>query len=116
MARSVWVSELEELCMLAVMHLGAEAYGARIRGHMQDRVKRAPSISTIYVTLLRLEQQGLVKSWHSEPTPVRGGKSKRVFEVTRSGIAAVRAKHGAHLRMWEGLDALLGPGAGGANA
>jgi PadR family transcriptional regulator PadR len=38
----------------------------------------------------RLEQKGYVKSWFSDPTPERGGRSKRFFEITGSGEVALK--------------------------
>ena len=37
-----------------------------------------------------LEQKGYVRSWFSDPTPERGGRSKRFFEITCTGEVAVR--------------------------
>ena len=63
--RRDYLSELEQLVLLAVLHLGDEAYGARIRKTLAEGVGRSVSIATIYVSLGRLEERGLVRSWMS---------------------------------------------------
>jgi DNA-binding PadR family transcriptional regulator len=103
---------LEELVLLAVMRLGEDAYGASIRKELRTRARRAPTVGTIYVTLLRLEEKGLVRSHAGESTSPRGGRPKRLFTLTARGIAALRSERQVMERMWEGLDVELG-GEGG---
>lgn len=83
------LGELEELVLLVVTRLGGDAHGARIRDELAARAGRAVSISTIYVTLLRLEEKGYARSWMGEHTPERGGKAKRHYEVTPAGGRAL---------------------------
>lgn len=99
------LGDLEELVLLAVFRLGDHAYGASIRSELESRAGRAPSISTIYVTLLRLEEKGYVTSSLGEPTRERGGKAKRFFKLAPEGIRALESVRRVRERMWEGLDA-----------
>jgi PadR family transcriptional regulator, regulatory protein PadR len=62
------------------------------------------SIGAIYATLDRLERKGYVKSALGDPTPERGGRSKRYFRVTAKGVAAVNRTHRALHSMSEGLN------------
>ena len=57
----------------------------------------------MYVTLVRLEKKGLLRSRLSDPTPVRGGKAKRYFEILPAGVAGVSAARETLARLWEGL-------------
>ncbi len=98
------LGDFEQLTMLAVVRLGKVAYGASIRQELEDVARRTVSISTVYVTLVRLEKKSLVESWRSDPTPVRGGKAKRYFRLTPEGAAALRESRGAADRMWQGLE------------
>jgi PadR family transcriptional regulator PadR len=97
------LGDLEELVLLAVLRLGAEAYGARIRAELQEYAGRSVSISTVYVTLMRMEEKGLVHTWMGEPTRERGGKAKRHFKVLPEGVAALVASRDARARLWEGI-------------
>lgn len=99
------LGDLEELVLLGVLRLGADAYGARIREELRERAGRSPSISTIYVTLMRLEEKGLAETWMGEPSGKRGGKAKRYFSVSPEGVAALQARRKVRKRMWEGIPA-----------
>jgi PadR family transcriptional regulator len=68
------------------------------------------SISTVYVTLMRLEEKGYARSWKGEPTASRGGKAKRHYEVSPEGVAALESVRDVRDRMWAGVTA---PASGG---
>jgi DNA-binding PadR family transcriptional regulator len=102
------LGDLEELALLAVLRLGEDAYGARIREVLGEDAGRSVSISTIYVTLMRLEEKGMVRSWMGEPTGERGGKAKRYFEVRPEGVEAVESVRAVRARMWDGVRAAEG--------
>lgn len=95
-----YLSEFEQLVMLAVLQLGDNAYGATIRRVLADRARRKVSIASIYVALERLEGQGMVRSWMSEPLAVRGGRSKRMYALERAGVDALERARDTYERMW----------------
>lgn len=99
--------EFEQLVLLAVLRLDAEAYGATIRREIETRADRRLSISAVYTTLDRLEQKGLVRSWTGEPTPQRGGRRRRYFELTPLGARAMKLAHEAYVGMAAGLEQRL---------
>jgi DNA-binding PadR family transcriptional regulator len=94
---------LQQLVMLAVLRLGTDAYGARIQQELEARAGRTVAISTVYVTLGRLERRGLVRSRLGSPTPIRGGKAKRCYALTAAGTLALRQSRSTLSRMWAGL-------------
>ncbi len=83
--------------------LGEEAFGGAIQDELQKVAGREVSVSSIYVTLVRLEDQGLVESNKTLPHPKRGGKGKRFFNLTPRGWTALEASRDAFTRMWEGV-------------
>jgi DNA-binding PadR family transcriptional regulator len=89
--------------MLAVARLGPEAYGAAIQGELAEVADRRVSVPTVYVTLVRLEERGLVRSTEEPPPAGRGGRARRVFELTPSGWDALREARAAAGRMWRGV-------------
>ena len=105
MTKGTRLGDLEELVLLAVRRLGAGAHGGGIRDELKVRAQRSVSVSTVYVTLMRLEEKGYVHSWMGEPTGARGGKAKRHFEVKPEGVDALEAVRAVRERMWEGVDA-----------
>lgn len=97
------LGDLEELVLLALLRLGPEAWGAGIREELRERAGRSVSISTVYVTLMRLEEKGYVRSRMGAPTGERGGKAKRHFELRPEGIRALESVREVRERMWDGL-------------
>lgn len=79
-----------EILLLAILALKENAYGATIMQHLTEITGREWSIGAIYDPLHRLEKTGLVRSFLTSPTPERGGRSKRVYEVTKRGLEALR--------------------------
>ena len=104
MANEETLQALQQLVMLSVLQLDEDAYGALIQQELEQRGGRSVAIATIYVTLSRLEKRGLVESWLGDPTPVRGGRSKRYYRVTDDGRAALEESRAELDRMWSGLE------------
>lgn len=102
------LGEFEQIVLLALLRLGSDAYGAAICAEIEKRGKRGVSLSAVHTTLDRLEQKGLVRSRIGEPTPQRGGKRKRHFEVLAPGVRAVQAAYRSLRSMADGLEHLLG--------
>jgi PadR family transcriptional regulator len=108
MADREFLGEFEQLLLLAVMRLGRHAYGVSIRREIEERTGRAVSRGSVYISLERLETKGYLRSRVSEPTRERGGRAKRLFEVSRAGVAALRESRRSLHQMWNGLEPVLG--------
>lgn len=102
--RFILLSEVEQLVLLAVLKIraDAEAYAVPIRRLIQQEAGVALPRGSVYVTLDRLEQKGLLESWLSEPTSAPGGKARRVFRLRPAGMAALRSSTKAMQRMTAG--------------
>jgi len=98
------LGELEQVVMLAVLRVGEEAYGVPIRGEIARHGGRELTLATVYKTLGRLEDKGLVESYEGEPTAQRGGRRKRFYHVTPAGKRELKQSVGALRRMASGLD------------
>ncbi len=99
-----YLGEFEHIVVLALLRLEDRAYGVTVRREIQLRTNREVSIGAVYATLDRLETKGYVESRRGDPTPERGGRSKRFFRVTAQGVAAVNDIHRALQNMTEGLE------------
>jgi PadR family transcriptional regulator, regulatory protein PadR len=99
-----YLGEFEHMIVLALLRLADRAYGVTVRQEIEFRTKREVSIGAVYATLDRLEAKGYVKSRRGDPTPERGGRSKRFFHVTAKGMAAVNRAQRALQSMTEGLN------------
>jgi PadR family transcriptional regulator PadR len=99
-----YLGEFEHIVILALLRLADRAYGVSVRQEIEFRTNREVSIGAVYATLGRLETKGFVKSYLGDPTPERGGRSKRFFHVTTKGVVAANRTYRAVQRMTEGLD------------
>ena len=96
-------SDFEQQVLLAVWRLGDGAYGTSVRDELETRTGREVAHGAVYVTLVRLEKKGLLRSHVADPTPIRGGKAKRYFAITPAGIAGVTAAKERMDALWDGL-------------
>ncbi len=107
MAKGEHLGEFEQIVLLAILRLGEEAYGVPIREEIERRTGRTLTVGALYRTLDRLEHKGYVSSAFSDPTPERGGRSKRYFTVKPLGLRTLRASRAAMSAMWEGLERVV---------
>jgi PadR family transcriptional regulator, regulatory protein PadR len=89
----------EEQVMLAVLRTGRDAYGMAVRREIERVTGRDLAVGAVYATLDRLEAKGLVSSGRAP-----GAGSRRVFTVTRPGVAALAESRAMRERLWAGLD------------
>ena len=102
----------EQLILLAILRLGDETHGVAIRREIEARTGKEVSTGALYTTLERLETRGLVTGRLGEPTPVRGGRRKKLYSLEAAGVAAVRESYDAFASMVRGVEAKLAPGGG----
>ena len=104
---SIALGEFEQLILLALMRLGPDAYGATVRREIEEHAGREVSISAVYTTLDRLERKGLVRSRIGAPTPERGGRRRRHFELLTLGARSLRDAYRALTGMTAGIERRL---------
>ncbi len=107
MGTSKFLGEFEQMVLLAILHLGDEAYGRAIRRELEDRASRTVTHGASYITLDRMVSKGLLESELREPDPGRGGRARRYFRVTPSGLSALKESRAALQNLWKGLEAIL---------
>ena len=98
------LNETEHFVLLALLRMSAGAYAVPIRQEIEDRGGRNLSITAVYAALDRLERQGYVASWLSDPLPERGGRARKHYRPSPEGIVALQRERRALERMWEGLE------------
>ncbi|MHB8301563.1 MAG: PadR family transcriptional regulator [Acidobacteriaceae bacterium] len=77
--------------LAAILTLREDAYGVTIHSKIEELARpKAVSLGAVYVTLDRLEDKGLATSWLSDPTPERGGRSKRFYRLGALGEQALQ--------------------------
>lgn len=101
------LGEFELLVLLSTLRLGETAYPVSIARDIHARTGRRTSRTAVLITLSRLEDKELVSSRYGEPTPERGGRSKRLFTARPRGIQAVRHALDRITTMTTGLEPVL---------
>lgn len=104
------LGKLEQLVLLAVLRLRSNARAKDIRTLLAEETGHSFPRGSIYASLDRLTQKGLLTWETEESTPERGGIPRRRFRVTDEGLAAVRAAREMDLAMSAGLEQVLGEG------
>lgn len=104
------LGEFEQLVLLAVLRLDAEAHGVGIGQALEAHAGRNVSRGALYTTLDRLEVKGLLR-WRVVPGgDERARLPRRLYTVTAKGLTAVRQSHRALARMSRGLESILKDG------
>jgi DNA-binding PadR family transcriptional regulator len=94
------MGEFEELTLLAVRALGDHTYAVPVQQFVEEATARDVSIGAVYSALSRLEAKGFVRSAMGDATARRGGKSRRLFEVTPLGLKTARELHRVREKIW----------------
>ena len=94
------IGEFEELVLLTIASLNDGAYGVAILEDIQVRAKRKISIGALHPTITRLDEKGFVTSYMGEPSPERGGRRKRYFQLTASAVQALTEMKALRDELW----------------
>lgn len=98
------LGEFEEFTLLALRALGDATYAVPVQEFVEQATKRTVSMGAIYAALDRLEQKGYARSAVGEPSPVRGGKRKRLFTVTPLGVKTLKELRRVRDRIWDTIE------------
>jgi PadR family transcriptional regulator, regulatory protein PadR len=94
-----WPSKLE-LLILRLLVAGGESYGLALVRASDGLLKRG----TVYVTLGRMEEKGLVSSRQEEVTPEHIGIPRRIYRITGLGERTIQAvEQGEALMQGQGV-------------
>src|SRR5712691_10176110 len=102
------LGQFEEVVLMAILHLGSNAYGVTILQEIEERTEKSVTVGALYTTLDRLESKGYVSSRLGDPTPERGGRAKRYFQIQGLGEKALNESERVRRQMREGLEPILG--------
>jgi len=106
-APPIYLGEFEQLVLLAIMRLGADANGVAIGRELEAQAGRAVSRSSLYTTLDRLEQKQLVRWKIAVGGEERARLPRRVYTLSARGLVSIRAAQRVFRNMTVGLEDLL---------
>jgi PadR family transcriptional regulator PadR len=95
-----YLGELEELILLTIGVINDPAYAVNILQQLESQTGRTIDFSTVHTTLKRLEEKGFLRSKMGGATAERGGRRKRYFTVTVSGIRILRDNQEMRSKLW----------------
>lgn len=103
------LGQFEQIVLTAVLALGGNAYGVTIHAKVEE-LSRPKKVArgAVYATLDRMEDKKLIASWLSDPTPERGGRSRRHYRLEKSGQQALRESAKAARTLYETIAQSLG--------
>lgn len=94
------LGDFEETLLLIVGILDKEAYAFKIAEEFKDQLERSVSIGAVHSTLNRLGVKGFLTSKMGDPTAERGGRRKRIYEITAEGHQALKNSREIKLSLW----------------
>jgi len=97
------LSRSEEIVLLAVWRLQGNAYGVTIREQVSQATGQEWTFGAVYVPLDKLTHKGFVKKTLSQPTGQRGGRSKCLYNLTKTGKMALREIRRVQEALWEDI-------------
>jgi len=75
----------EVVLLAGIRRLGNQATGLNLRNALAIKVNREIAVGQLYLSLGKLEQRGLITHRALKATPVKGGRTKKLFMLTESG-------------------------------
>lgn len=101
--RKTRLGEFEELVLLAVAALQADAYGVKIKAELEERLQESLSVGAIQTALKRMEQKGFLTSAFGEATDKRGGKRKRIYTATMQAHQVLAELKAIRSGLWNAI-------------
>ena len=90
----------EELILLSIWKLKGKAYGVTIRADFKTVTGKTLNYGSLYNTLYRLAQRGLVETGESAPISRQGGRRKILYSLTSQGEKALAEAQKIHWLAW----------------
>ena len=95
------LGEFEELVLLIIAILTDDAYVLKIQHELNEQVNRSASMGALHATLTRLEKKGFLKSAMEGASSKRGGRRKRVYQVTNTGKETINEAKELRMNLWQ---------------
>jgi DNA-binding PadR family transcriptional regulator len=80
----------EEIILSALVILSGSSGGVPIRNKIIEITGKEIVYGTLYNLMEYLIRKGYVTAHKSDPIPVRGGRSKTIYSITKAGRSALK--------------------------
>ncbi|MEO9483893.1 MAG: helix-turn-helix transcriptional regulator [Ekhidna sp.] len=108
--KGTYLGEFEELILLTVGILNDDAHSLAIQKELENQSGRQPMISSVHKVLVRLEDKGYLTSQMGGATSERGGRRKRLYEMTAAGKKALSLSKELRNKMWNNVPQVVWEG------
>ncbi|MEQ8414311.1 MAG: helix-turn-helix transcriptional regulator [Imperialibacter sp.] len=108
--KGTYLGEFEELVLLTVGILYDDAYGLAIVDELEKQTGRNVMLSSAHKALVRLEDKGYLKSKMGGATESRGGREKRLYELTHAGAKVLEQSKELRNAMWNQVPKIVWEG------
>lgn len=108
--KGTYLGEFEELVLLTVGILYDDAYGLAIKDELEKQSGRKVMISSVHKALVRLEDKGFLTSDMGGATEERGGRKKRLYQLTASGKKVLNQSKELRNAMWNSVPKVVWEG------
>jgi PadR family transcriptional regulator PadR len=95
------LGSFEQAVLVCVAQLRGDAYGRAVLHEVTRRLDRKVPSGAVYITLERLEAQGLISSHWVTPKPP--GRARRYYVVEAAGMRALSRAKAVIDSLWEGF-------------
>jgi len=95
------ITRIEEIIMLSILNLGANAYLVSILGYVSKTLGKSVSLTSVHLPLSRLEKNGYLESSFGDATPVRGGRRKKIYSISKTGLQALEEYRNISNKLWD---------------
>ncbi len=94
------MGQLEEMILLMVILVKGEVYGITVREAYIKHFSQEISLSAVHTVLRRVEKKGFTVSKMGGANAERGGRRKRLYEVTPYGFRTAQHLQEQRTNVW----------------
>ena len=95
-----FLSRVEELVLIAVWRLKANAYVVTIGEELKAMTGKTWAVGALFVTLDRMTRKGYLDTHVSASTAARGGRAKRLYRLTPKAKEALNDVRQLQASVW----------------
>lgn len=95
------LSRREEQVLLSIWNLRNDAYLISIKKHLSMLTNTEWSLSAVQKPILQLERKGYITTYMGEASSRRGGRRKKMCQITRDGVEALKTLKKEQDNLWQ---------------
>ncbi len=94
------LGNLEEMVLLVVASIETSAYGVTVTDEYNRISQKNISLSAVHTVLRRLEKKGFIKSVMGGASSERGGRRKRLYQISKTGYEIIELVQMNRQKLW----------------